>query len=165
MKQPPTTWNGAIIGGLDAARVTEILAAAKLAPCIDSLGIQFHEFGPGHCKLTARHDPRFNGLLSGFHGGMLAMVADCVAWFTIVTHTGPREPLLTTDLNTRYLSTCAGDVTAVGRLIKLGRTLCPVAVDLYEAGGKHVAHSIVTYMRLTDFPSDVTPPKLGEVQR
>lgn len=163
MQHPQTDWKGAIIGGIDAARVAEILAAAKRAPCIDALGIQFHEFGPGHCKLTALHDPRFNGLLSGFHGGMLAMVADCAAWFAIVTHTGPREPLLTTDLNTRYLSTCTGDVTAVGRLIKLGRTLCPVAVDLYAASGKHVAHAIVTYMRLTGFPSDVTPPKFGDV--
>lgn len=52
-----------------------------------------------------------------------------------------------------------GDVTAIGRLIKLGRTLCPVAVDLYDAAGKHVAHAIVTYMRLADFPADVQTPK------
>lgn len=160
-----TSWNGSILESLDPIRVHEILDAAKSAPCIDALGISFQEFGPGHCKLTARHDPRFNGLLPGFHGGMLAMVADCVAWFTIVTLTGPREPLLTTDLNTRYLSPCAGDVTAVGRLIKLGRTLCPVAIDLYEAGGKHVAHAIVTYMRMTAFPSDATAPKRGEVEK
>lgn len=105
MSQKTAAWNGRIVGELAPSRVEEILAASKLAPCIDSLGIRFLEFGPGHCKLVARHDPNFNGLLSGFHGGMLAMVADCIAWFTIVTQTGPREPLLTTDLTTRYLST------------------------------------------------------------
>ncbi len=133
---------------IDPQRLSEILAACRRAPCIESLGLELIECAEGYCKLTARHDPRFDGLLPGFHGGMLANVADCAAWFAIVTQTGPAEPLVTTDLNVRYLSACLGDVTATGRVIKLGRTLCPVSVELFDPAGQLVACGIVTYIRL-----------------
>ncbi len=106
------------------------------------------EADPGACRLIAAHDPRFNGLLPGFHGGMLAMVADCAAWYAIVTLTGPAEPLVTTDMFVRYLSPCLTDVQAAARVIKLGRTLCPVQVDLFDAGGVAMATGVVTYMRV-----------------
>ncbi|MBW7906982.1 MAG: PaaI family thioesterase [Phycisphaerae bacterium] len=133
---------------IDPGRVEAILAKCRLAPCIDSLGLRLVECDEGSCKLTARHDPRFNGLLPGFHGGMLANVADCVAWFAIVTLTGPDEPLVTTDMQLRYLGACVGDATATARVIKLGRTLCPVAIDIFDASGRHVVCGQVTYIRI-----------------
>ncbi|MBL8879499.1 MAG: PaaI family thioesterase [Phycisphaerales bacterium] len=134
-------------------RIAAIIAKAQTAPCIDAVGIDLLEFDEGFIKLTARHDPRFNGVLPGFHGGMLAMVADCVAWFAIVTQTGPDEPLVTTDLDVRYLNPCMGDVTAEGRVIKLGKTLCPVEVRMSDAADKLVAIATVTYIRVGNLGS------------
>src|SRR5262245_39433994 len=122
--------NGAAM--IDAALRDRILARARSAPCIESLGLELLECDPGRCRLSARHDPRFDGVLPGFHGGMLANVADCAAWFAIVTQTGPAETLVTTDLNIRYLAACLSDAVAEARVIKLGRTLCPVAVNLFD---------------------------------
>lgn len=133
---------------LTKTQVETIHARAALAPCIAAGGIEVQELEPGLVKLTARHDPRFNGVLPGFHGGMLAFVADCAAWYAIVTQTGPDEPLLTTDMHVRYLAPCLGDVTAVGRLIKLGKTLCPVSIEMFDPAGKPVAVAQVTYIRL-----------------
>lgn len=133
---------------IDPRRVDAILAKCKRAPCIDALGLRLIEADEGYCKITARHDPRFDGLLPGFHGGMLANVADCAAWFAIVTQTAPDEPLVTTDMQLRYLRPCLGDVTAVGRVIKLGKTLCPVAIDMFDAPGAHVLCGQVTYIRV-----------------
>jgi len=39
-------------------------------------------------------------------------------------------------------------VTAKARVIKFGRTLCPVAVDLFDAKGQQVAVAQVNYMLL-----------------
>lgn len=132
---------------LDPQRAALILERSALAPCIREGGFQLIEMDEGFVRVSARHDTRFNGLLPGFHGGMLAFVADCVAWFAIVTQTGPDEPLVTTDMHVRYLSPCNGDVTAVARVIKLGKTLCPVAIEMFDALGKPVATAQVTYIR------------------
>jgi len=47
------------------------------------------------------------------------------------TTTGPDVRLTTTDMNIRFLALGMTDATA--RVIKVGRTLCPVAVDLYDS--------------------------------
>jgi len=133
---------------IDPRRVDAIQAKCELAPCIGALGLRLVECDEGYCKVTARHDARFDGLLPGFHGGMLANVADCAAWFAIVTQIGPDEPLVTTDMQIRYLRPCLGDVTVAARVIKLGRTLCPVAIDMHDGDGVHVACGQVTYIRV-----------------
>lgn len=135
------------IGLIDSARVQLILDRARLAPCVESLGLALLEFDAGFCRLRARHDPRFDGVLGGFHGGMLANVADCAAWFAIVTQIDPDEPILTTDLHIRYLNPCQGDALARARVIKIGRTLCPVHVELSDEQERPVAIAQVTYLR------------------
>ncbi|QOJ14546.1 MAG: PaaI family thioesterase [Planctomycetia bacterium] len=139
---------------MDAALAAEILRRAAEAPCIESGGMRVLELKPGLVRLTARHNPEFNGLLSGFHGGMLAFVADCAAWFAIVSHTGPDEPLLTTDMHVRYLGACAGDVRVEARVIKLGRTLCPVSVEMFDPEGRLAAVGQVTYIRTNNLRRD-----------
>ncbi|MGH9490438.1 MAG: PaaI family thioesterase, partial [Terriglobales bacterium] len=61
---------------------------------------------------------------------------------------GAEAEVTTTDMNIRFLAPCRSDVTARAELIKLGRTLCPVAVQLHDAAGVLVALAQVTYMRL-----------------
>ncbi|MFO0837056.1 MAG: PaaI family thioesterase [Phycisphaerae bacterium] len=133
---------------LDPAQLERILAQARLAPCVESLGLTLLEAQPGWCRLSARHDPRYDGVLPGFHGGMLANVADCAAWFAVVTQIDPAETLLTTDLDVRYLNPCLTDVIAAARVIKLGKTLCPVMVELGDTAGQAVAIAQVTYIRV-----------------
>jgi uncharacterized protein (TIGR00369 family) len=135
---------------LDPQRLAAILETSRRAPCIESLGFQLLEADVGFCRITARHDRRFDGLMPGFHGGMVANVADCVAWFAIATCTGPEELLVTTDMHVRYLNPCLGDVTATGRVIKLGKSLCPVVVEMFDSIGTLVAVAQVTYARLNN---------------
>ncbi len=133
-----------------AAQVQAIRDKVAGIACVDSLGLQLLEAVEGCCRLSAKLDPRFGAIFPGFHGGMLAMVADCAAWFAIVTVTGPHEPLLTTNLNISYLAPCLTDVVVESRVIKVGRTLCPTQVDLFDTAGKPVATATVTYIRLNN---------------
>lgn len=135
-------------GQIDERRARAILERVATIPCVRSLGLASRILAPGHCVLMAPRDPAFHGIFPLFHGGMLAMVADCAAWFAIVTETGPDEPLLTTDLHIRYLRPCASGAVIDARVIKLGKTLCPVEVRLSDEAGELVALAQVTYMRL-----------------
>ena len=98
------------------------------------------------------HDRRYDGIFDSLHGGILMTLADSIACFAIMTLTGPDEVLTTTDMNIRFLAPCLSDVTVVADVIKLGKTLCPVAVDLFDAKGTKVAVAQVNYMRLSKMP-------------
>jgi acyl-coenzyme A thioesterase PaaI-like protein len=56
-------------------------------------------------------------------------------------------------MNIRFLAPCLSDATADARVIKFGRTLCPVEVMIRDAQGNDVALAQVTYMRLQKMPS------------
>jgi len=115
--------------------------------------MRFDAFDRGYCKTTVPYDRRYEGVFESFHGGLLMTIADSAACFAIMTETGPSEVMTTTDMNIRFLAPCLTAVTAEARVIKLGRSLCPVAVDIYDENGNEVAVAQVTYMRLAQMPS------------
>lgn len=133
---------------IDSTLEQQIMARIQQIPIFSALGVRIDEFSPGECRATIPRDTRYDGIFESFHGGLLMTVADTIACFAILTQTDPEEAVTTTDMNIRFLSACLTEVTAVARVIKLGRTLCPVHVDLLDASGKLVAVAQVTYMRL-----------------
>jgi uncharacterized protein (TIGR00369 family) len=137
---------------LDERSKQALLTRVRRIPIFETLSMRVEEFSEGYCKAVVPHDVRYDGIFESFHGGLLMTVADSIACFAIMTHTGPDEPLTTTDMNIRFLAPCLTDVTVVARVIKLGRTLCPVAIDLFDAKGTQVAVAQVTYMRLGKMP-------------
>ena len=126
----------------------QILSRIKKIPIVDTLQIKIVSFSDGYCETVVPRKLCYDGVFESFHGGLLMTIADSTACFAIFTKTGPFVKLTTTDMNIRFLSPCLSDVTAKAKVIKLGRTLCPVSVDLYDAGGKHVAVAQVNYMIL-----------------
>ncbi len=125
-----------------------ILNRVRQIPVFDRIGFQVLELSPGLCVAEVPRDPDFDGIFESFHGGMLMTVADTIACFAIMTLTGPDLRLATTDMNIRFLAPCLTDVRAEARVIKLGRTICPVQVDLYDRNNRHVAVAQVSYIRL-----------------
>ena len=71
----------------------------------------------------------------------------------VLTLAGADAAVTTTDMNIRFLAPCLSDATAEARVIKFGRTLCPVEVMIRDTAGKDVALAQVTYMRLEKMPS------------
>jgi len=138
---------------LDHEFKQSLLESVKVIPIVDTLGIEITSFDEGTCEAVVPHKRQYDGIFDSYHGGLLMTVADCIACFAIMTQTGPDQPLTTTDMNIRFLAPCLTDVTAKAKVIKLGRTICPVSVDLFDADGTHVAVAQVTYIRLTKVPS------------
>jgi uncharacterized protein (TIGR00369 family) len=133
---------------LETARGEAIRNRIRKIPIFETLAFRVDEIGEGSCRATVPYDRKYDGVFESFHGGLLMTIADSVACFAVLTRAGADEAMTTTDMNIRFLAACRSDVTATARLIKFGRTLCPVAVDLFDAAGVHVAVAQVTYMRL-----------------
>lgn len=129
-----------------------ILERIRRIPIVETLKMRLDEFDHGLCKVTVPYEPKYNGVFESLHGGLLMTVADSTACFAIMTQTGPDDVLTTTDMNIRFLAPCLSDVTAVAKVIKLGRTLCPVSVDLFDRSGILVAVAQVNYIRLAKMP-------------
>lgn len=135
------------------AKQQALLDCVREIPIVTTLGMRFEEMGEGWCRVSVPHEKKYDGIFESFHGGLLMTVADSIACFAIMTQVGIEEVLTTTDMNIRFLAPCLTDVTGHAKVIKLGKTLCPVSVDLFDAKGLQVAVAQVTYMRLTKMPA------------
>jgi len=110
-------------------------------------------FETGRCEVRVPRQQMYDGVFESFHGGILMTIADSVACFAVLTTTAADQLLTTTDMNIRFLAPCLSDVHAKARVIKRGRVMCPVAVDLFDAAGKLVAVAQVNFMLLDRMPS------------
>ena len=123
----------------------DILTEINKIPIVETLEMHIASLTVGHCEVKVQRKPSYDGVAKSFHGGLLTTIADSAACFAIFTKTGPFIKLTTTDMNIRFLAPCLTDVTVKANVIKFGRTLCPVSIDLYDANEKHVAVAQVNY--------------------
>ena len=130
----------------------DILTKINKIPIVKTLKIQIISLADGYCETKVQRKLSYDGVFRSFHGGLLMTIADSTACFAIFTKTGPFVKLTTTDMNIRFLAPCLSDVTAKAKVIKLGRTLCPVSVNLYDATKKHVAVAQVNYILIDSLP-------------
>ncbi len=127
----------------------DVLERIKKIPIVDTLGFSFVEMNDGICEAVVKHEKKYDGIFESFHGGLLMTVADSISAFALLTLTGGDAAITTTDMNIRFLAACRTDVRAVARVIKHGKTLAPVAVELFDMNGTMVAVAQVNYMILS----------------
>ncbi|MBT8351375.1 MAG: PaaI family thioesterase [Deltaproteobacteria bacterium] len=139
--------------GLSPKLKSDIITEINKIPIVDTLKIEIITLDDGYCETKVQRKLSYDGVFKSFHGGLLMTIADSTACFAIFTRTGPYVKLTTTDMNIRFLSPCLSDVTVKARVIKVGRTLCPVSIDLYDAAKKHVAVAQVNYILLDSLPT------------
>ena len=117
-------------------------------PIFASLDLRLGSTGDGTATLTAPYDAAYDGIFKSFHGGLLMTLADTAACIAVLTLAGADAAVTTTDMNIRFLAACRSDATAEARIVKFGKTLCPVSVEIRDAQRTLVAVAQVTYMRL-----------------
>ncbi len=117
-------------------------------PIVEELNIKLGDFSEGFFEIKVPKKKGYEGVYGSFHGGLMMTAADTAACFAILTKAGPHANMATTDMNIRFLYPCLTDLTARAKIIKFGKTLCPVAVDLFDAKENLVAVAQVTYMLL-----------------
>lgn len=127
---------------------TALQSRLASVPIFKTLGLRLGSINDGSATLTAPYDSSYDGIFESFHGGLLMTLADTAACIAVLSLTGADAIITTTDMNIRFLTACRSNATAVAKVIKFGKTLCPVSVDIHDASNMPVAVAQVTYMRL-----------------
>lgn len=109
-------------------------------------GMTLEAAGDGRCTVKLPVGDAVQNMVGTLHGGAIATLVDIAGTIAIMSADADHRPGVTTDLNTSYFSAAAaGDVvTAEARVLKSGRTLAFVEVDLVNQAGKALAQGRMT---------------------
>jgi len=100
---------------------------------------------PGHVTMRLPVDDRVINVNGKLHGGASATLVDVAGTLAIMTADREGRAGVSTDLNVSYLAPGEGAVVVDARVLKSGRSLAFVAVDIRrEADGVLVAQGRMT---------------------
>ena len=122
------------------------------------LGLTLVEARPGYGKVALhRTEDTPSGIGGSVHGGVLAAVVDIVMLVAVLADLGEdKQPAGTADLGITYLRQAQGDVIyATARVIKSGRQLASVEIDINDSEGTLCAKGRTLYAFRA---GGVTPP-------
>ncbi len=123
-----------------------ILERLNAIPSVQTFHYRVEELSPGRAVVVAPYDQKLDGIFGSFHGGLLATLADSTGGTAALTIVGPETPTATTDLSIRYLAPCRTDARATATVIKAGRTLVVVGIEVHDTNGRHVATCQASYI-------------------
>ena len=130
----------------EGRRIHELFDRVRYAKL---LGIEIDEVSHGFVKmhLDARDELRqVNDVL---HGGSVASLIDTAAAFAVITLLDKAQSATTSDLTIHYLRPLAsGRVSAEAKVIRPGRRLLVVTVEVFGEAGSLAATAVTTYIRL-----------------
>lgn len=112
------------------------------------IGVEVLEHGDGtaRCRLPVTEKVR-GGVAGSVHGGVISSLVDIVTLSAVASLARADEQMAgTAELSVSYLRPALGDaIYAAARVIKKGRTLAVVDVDITDAEGRLLAKGRVSY--------------------
>ena len=134
---------------LDPARVARAREAFASVPYARLLGLELGEISRGEVSihLEVRDELRQNqGVV---HGGAVASLIDTAAAFAVITQIELTERVTTTDLTIHYLRPItSGRITATAHIVRGGRRLFVLSVEVTNDQQLLVATAVTTYIKL-----------------
>ena len=116
------------------------------SPYMRFLGLQLvrAERGLVEVRLPFREEFMRQDGSDWYHGGVISALADIVGDYAVITETGVGVP--TIDLRVDYLRPARrGDLLAVGRTVRVGRTVSVANVEIQDDTGTLVAWGRAVY--------------------
>ena len=134
---------------LDETRVARAQAAFAAVPFAKLLGLEMGELKPGEATLHLAVRDELKQNQGVMHGGAVASLIDTASAFAVVTQLEPHERVTTTDLTIHYLRPIvSGRLTATARVIRGGRRLFVLSIEVMNDQQKLVATAVTTYIKL-----------------
>jgi uncharacterized protein (TIGR00369 family) len=134
---------------LDEAQMVRAREAFASVPYAKFLGLELGELRSGEATvhLDVRDELKQNhGVV---HGGAIASLIDTASAFAVVTRLEADEGVTTTDLTIHYLRpVTAGRLTATARIIRGGRRLFVLSIEVADNQGRLIATAVTTYIKL-----------------
>jgi acyl-CoA thioesterase len=119
-------------------------------PYAHLLGINFEDAARGTATVSMSARPeleRFGGIM---HGGALASLADTASAFAVLTTLEPGVQTVTVDLTLHYLRPVTeGKLTARASVLRAGRRIATVSVEVFNESGALVLTALTTYLKLS----------------
>ena len=134
---------------LTDAELSRLREAITRVPYAQLLGIEFEDATRGAATLSMSARPeleRFGGIM---HGGALASLADSASAFAVLSTLEGGEQTVTVDLTLHYLRPATGGkLTAHARVLRAGRRVATVSVEIINESGALVVTALTTYLKL-----------------
>ena len=118
------------------------------SPFVGHLGIRLESLTPGRARLVLPYRAELATMADVIHGGALASLVDTAAMAAAWSDAQVPDQLrgTTVGLTITYLSPASGeDVEAEAAVIRRGRNLCFLDVDVRTVSGTPIAKGLVTY--------------------
>ena len=139
---------------IDPQRLERARNAFAAVPYANFLGLQLGEVRTGEASvhLDIRDELRQNqGVV---HGGAIASLIDTASAFAVLTQINLDERVTTTDLTIHYLRPATnGRIAATARIVRGGRRLFVLTVDVHDEAGALIATAVTTYIKIDNKPS------------
>ena len=134
---------------LDEARISRAQAAFAAVPFAKLLGLEMGQIRNGEATLHLAVRDELKQNQGVMHGGAVASLIDTASAFAVITQLEPNERVTTTDLTIHYLRPIvSGRLTATARVIRGGRRLFVLSVEVMNEQQKLVATAITTYIKV-----------------
>jgi uncharacterized protein (TIGR00369 family) len=134
---------------LDLRKVERARTAFNSVPYAKFLGLELGDLGDG---MVSIHLPVRAELLQNqgvVHGGAVASLIDTASAFAVLTRIDVDERVTTTDLTIHYLRPItSGRMTATARVIRGGRRLFVLSVEVTNDRNVLVATAVTTYIKV-----------------
>jgi uncharacterized protein (TIGR00369 family) len=136
---------------LDPQKLARARNAFASVPYAKFLGLQLGEISEG--KVSIHLDVREELLQNQgvVHGGAIASLIDTASAFAVLTRIDIFERVTTTDLTIHYLRPArAGRLTAKASIVRGGRRLFVLSVEVHNEANAMVATAVTTYIKIDE---------------
>lgn len=134
---------------LDRDRSQRIREAFASVPYAKLIGLELGEMRPGEANLYLDIRDELKQNQGVVHGGAVASLIDTAAAFAVVTRLETGERVTTTDLTIHYLRPITfGRLTATARIVRGGRRLFVLSVEVRDDQRVLVATAVTSYLKL-----------------
>jgi uncharacterized protein (TIGR00369 family) len=131
----------------ELARVQELFGRVRYAKF---LGIELSEVSRGLVTMHLEARAELRQVNDVLHGGSIASLIDTAAAFAVITVLDAGQSATTSDLTIHFLRPVdSGRITATARVLRSGRRLVVVTVDVLDHTQSLVSTAVTTYLRLS----------------
>jgi uncharacterized protein (TIGR00369 family) len=131
----------------DATRSQIIVEFIPVSPLPAALGIRLESIEPDHARLAMPWAPQLATMGDIVHGGALSTLADTAALAAAWANDEVPDGLTgaTVSLHVDFVGAARGDLVADAWVVRRGRRLCFVRVDVLDADSQVVAAAQAVY--------------------
>jgi uncharacterized protein (TIGR00369 family) len=134
---------------LDPGRIARAREAFASVPYARLLGLELGEVSSGQVSIHLEVRDELKQNQGVVHGGAVASLIDTAAAFAVLTQIEIGERVTTTDLTIHYLRPAnSGRLTARARIVRGGRRLFVLSVEVTDDRKTLVATAVTSYIKL-----------------